>query len=63
MGPLVSLSLSHFGSLYSRFCGVFEKKNHILSFTDPNGVVPILLGSYGNLVFIKNMKHTMFLQK
>ena len=56
-------SLSHTsGSQFNRFLAVFEK-NYILSFPDANGVIPILLGSCDNLVFIKNMKHAMFLQK
>ena len=38
-------------------------KIHNSSYTDPNGVIPILLGSCVSLVFIKNIKHAMFLHK
>jgi len=60
--PGVSLSVSpplvHCLQILCCFC-----KIHISSFRDPNEVIPILLGSSMSLVFNKNMKHAMFLQK
>ena len=54
----VSLPLVHYLQSQCCFC-----KIHISSFRDPNEVFPILLGSRMSLVFNKNMKHAMFLQK
>ena len=61
--PGVSLSVSRplwFIVLQSQCCFC---KIHILSCIDPNEVILILLGSIRSLVFNKNMKHAMFLQK
>ena len=60
--PDVSLSVSPPGSLLLQIQCCFCKI-HIWSFRDPNVVIPIFLGSSRSLVFSKNMKHAMFLQK
>ena len=60
--PGVSLSSLIPGSLFCRAYVVFWKI-HISSFIYPNDMVPILLSSGINLVFIKNMKYAMFLQE
>ena len=62
VGPPISLSPSHLWfSILQILC--WFCKIHISSYTDPNDVISILLGSCVNLVFIKNMKHAMFSYK
>ena len=60
--PDVSLSGSPPGSLLLQILCCFCKI-HIWSFRDPNVVILIFLDSRRSLVFNKNMKNAMFLQK